>query len=162
MRDFFRKLWNCMFLLVSFQSNNCLHIEPYIQLRVAKFYAFVCHSFLCNHVEAQFCFVMKPKLLTAKYRFNALRYLKYVQWNDKKVSMGCKNIRESQGKISIMSLKISVKIREFFPEMVVATLRKVFRLLILKYYNMLWLRELVFTLKLIHWYKTDCPSSLVQ
>jgi len=37
--------------------------------------------------------------------------------------MGFKNIRENQWKMSIISLKISGKIREFFPVMAVATLR---------------------------------------
>jgi len=36
--------------------------------------------------------------------------------------MGFKNIRENQWKMSIISLKISGKIREYFPEIVVATL----------------------------------------
>ena len=40
----------------------------------------------------------------------------------KKISMLCKNSRENQGKMRIISLKISGKIREFCPEIVLATL----------------------------------------
>ena len=36
--------------------------------------------------------------------------------------MGCKNIRENQGRTSSNLLEISVKIVEFFPEVVVASL----------------------------------------
>ena len=36
--------------------------------------------------------------------------------------MGYKNIKENWGEMSIISLKISGKIREFFPEIVVAAL----------------------------------------
>ena len=53
-----------MFLIVSFQSNDFLHAQSCIQLSVvfAKFYPFVCKSGLGGHFEAQFCFVMKPKI----------------------------------------------------------------------------------------------------
>ena len=40
----------------------------------------------------------------------------------KKVVKDHKNIMQDQGKMGNVSLKMSVKIREFFPEMVVATL----------------------------------------
>ena len=52
------------FLIVLFQSSDFLHTQPCVQLRVivAKFYPFVYHSALCSHFEAQFHFVMKPKV----------------------------------------------------------------------------------------------------
>ena len=45
-----------------------------------------------------------------------------VQRNCKLLFEGCNNIRENQEKMSSISLKISGKIREFFPQIVVPTL----------------------------------------
>ena len=89
---------------------------------VANFYPFVYQSVLCSHFEPQFRFLLKQKLWMAKDRFKVLRCPIFVQRNDKKLSMGCKNIRENQGYMSMTSLKISWKIRGLFPKIVVATL----------------------------------------
>ena len=59
-----RKSGNFKFLIVSFQSSDFLHTKPCIQLNVTVsiFYVFVYQSTLCSHFEAQFRFVMKPKV----------------------------------------------------------------------------------------------------
>ena len=89
---------------------------------VAKFYPFVYPSVLCSHFEPQFRSAMKPKVRIAKNRFKALQCLIYLSNEMIKLSMGCKNIKESQRKISSISLKISGKIKECFPEIVGAAL----------------------------------------
>ena len=62
---------------------------------------------------------MKPTAGTAK---KTLLSPITVQRNHKVLIEGYENIRENQGKLNNISLKMSGKIREFFTQIVVATL----------------------------------------
>ena len=53
-----------MFVIASYQSRDLFQSQSLIKLSVivAKFYLFAYHSVLCSHYEAQFRFVLKPKI----------------------------------------------------------------------------------------------------
>ena len=67
---------------------------------------------------------MKPKTGMMKKRVQALPNPISVQRSHKTLIEGYKNIRENQEEKNSISLKISGKIREFFPQIVEVTLSK--------------------------------------
>ena len=81
-----------------------------------QIYSFMYQSVLCSHFEAKFYFVMKSKIGLK------LSDTPYLSNEIIRISMSCKNIKENQRNISNISLKISGEIRQFFPEVVMATL----------------------------------------
>ena len=108
-----------MYLIVSFQSSDFLHTQPCIQLSVivAKCYPFLYHYILYSHFETRLRFLLKPNTRTAK----KAQSLTPIQRNDKvvitvKIISGTVRVE-----ISSISLKIYGKIKERFPEIVVAT-----------------------------------------
>ena len=82
-----------------------------MSVAIANFFPFEYHSVLCSPYEAQFLFHKAKNSNGEEYSQDSSLS---VQRNDGILAEGWKNIRENQGKVSEISLKISGEVGGFF------------------------------------------------